>query len=261
MPSLEATLRHREILEILRRDSQARVARLAEQFGVSQVTIRSDLEYLQEHKQLRRTRGGAVPLETRRFELPLEATRQVHSKEKESIGRYAARLVRDGETVIVDVGSTTTELARALPPSLKNVVVITSGLNIALLLESHPGITVIVTGGTLRPLQHSLVNPYGSLLLQEINADKAFIGCNGVHPDKGFSNTNLHEAEIKRAMIRAARETIVLADHSKLMQVAAARIAPLKAAHLLVTDHKARGEDLEALRKTGLEIAPANRGS
>lgn len=153
------------------------------------------------------------------------------------------------------MGSTTTELARSLPPSLRNVVVVTSALNIALLLESHPGITVVVTGGTLRPLQHSLVNPYGTLLLQEINADKAFIGCNGVHPEKGFTNTNLQEAEVKRAMIEAARETIVLADHSKIMQVATARIAPLGAAQLLVTSSKARPEDLEALRKAGLEIA------
>jgi DeoR family transcriptional regulator of aga operon len=91
--------------------------------------------------------------------------------------------------------------------------------------------------------------------LQEINADKAFIGCNGVHPEKGFTNTNLQEAEVKRAMIEAARETIVLADHSKIMQVATARIAPLGAAQLLVTSSKARPEDLEALRKAGLEIA------
>jgi len=155
------------------------------------------------------------------------------------------------------VGSTTTELARALSPSLKNVVVITSALNIALLLESHPGITVIVTGGTLRPLQHSLVNPYGTLLLREINADKAFLGCNGVHPEKGFTNTNLQEAEIKRAMIEAAREIIVLADHSKIMQVAAARIGPLEAADLLITDRKAKKEDLELLCSRGLEVAVA----
>lgn len=261
MPSLEATFRHQEILEVLHRDGRLQVRKLAEHFGVSSVTIRTDLEYLEQRGLLRRTRGGAVPAETKRFELPLEETRQVHAREKERIGHHAAALVRDGETIILDVGSTTTELAKALSPSLRNVVVITSGLNIALLLESHPGITVIVTGGTLRPLQHSLVNPYGTLLLQEINADKAFIGCNGVHPDKGFTNTNLQEAEIKRAMMEAARETIVLADHSKLMQVAAARIGPLEAAHLLITDRKAKSEDLQALRQRGLEVVLAARDS
>ncbi|MCL6531432.1 MAG: DeoR/GlpR family DNA-binding transcription regulator [Meiothermus ruber] len=259
MPSLEATFRHQDILEMLRRDGRVEVRKLAQHFGVSTVTIRTDLEYLEQQGVLRRTRGGAVPAEAKRFELPLEETRQVHAREKESIGSYAASLVRDGETIIVDVGSTTTELAKALPPSLKNVVVITSALNIALLLESHPGVTVIVTGGTLRPLQHSLVNPYGTLLLREINADKAFIGCNGVHPDKGFTNTNLQEAEIKRAMIEAAREIIVLADHSKLMQIAAARIGPLEIANRLVTDRKAKKEDLELLRQRGLEVTVARQ--
>ena len=257
MPSLEATFRHREILEELHRDGRVEVGRLATRFGVSCVTIRTDLDYLEQQGLLRRIRGGAVPAERKRFELPLEETRQVHAREKESIGNYAAGLVRDGETILLDVGSTTTELARALSPSLKNVVVITSALNIALLLESHPGITVIVTGGTLRPLQHSLVNPYGTLLLREINADKAFLGCNGVHPEKGFTNTNLQEAEIKRAMIEAAREIIMLADHSKIMQVAAARIGPLEAADLLITDRKAKKEDLELLRSRGLEVAVA----
>ena len=254
MPSLEATFRHQEIVAMLSRDGQAHVTSLAEHFGVSSVTIRTDLEYLEHQGLLRRTRGGAVPAESKRFELPLEANRQIHTREKERIGAYAASLIRDGETVIVDVGSTTTELAKALSPALKNVVVITSALNIALLLESHPGITVIVTGGTLRPLQHSLVNPYGMLLLREVNADKTFIGCNGVHPEKGITNTNLQEAEIKRSMLEASRQSIILADHTKLMHVATARISPLESADLLITDKKADAGKLETLRTGGLEV-------
>lgn len=254
MPSLEATFRHQEILNILSKTGQAQVSKLADQFAVSTVTIRSDLEYLESQGLLRRTRGGAIPTGIKRFELPLEESRRVQSREKERIGSYAASLIRDGETVILDVGSTTTELAKSLSPHLRNVVVVTSALNIALLLESHPGVTVIVTGGTLRPLQHSLVNPYGNLLLQQVHADKVFIGCNGVHPDKGFTNSNHQEAEIKRTMLHAAHEAIVLADHSKIMQVAAARIGPLNAAKLLVTDKKVGSTDLEQIRGTGLEV-------
>lgn len=254
MPSIEATLRHQEILSSLGRNGQVQVSKLASQFSVSTVTVRSDLEYLEGQGLLHRTRGGAVPANTRRFELPIEESRRVQSREKERIGSHAAQLIRNGETVILDVGSTTTELARALSPQLKNVVIVTSALNIALLLESHPGITVMVTGGTLRPLQHSLVNPYGNLLLQEVHADKVFIGCNGVHPDKGFTNSNHQEAEIKRAMLQAAHEAIVLADHSKLMQVASARIGPLEVAKTLITDHKAKAEDLEQMRSLGLGV-------
>lgn len=254
MPTLEAQARHQRILDLLRQNGRVRVAELARLLGVSQVTVRADLEALEREGLLKRLRGGAVPVEARRFELPLEVTRMVRAREKEAIGRKAAGLIRDGEVVLLDVGSTTTELAKALPRTLKDVVVVTSALNIALLLENHPGVTVIVTGGRLRPLQHSLVNPFGTLLLEELNADKAFLGCNGVHPERGFTNTNLEEAEVKRAMVRAARAVYFLADHSKLLQVAAARIAPLSAATALITDRKARPEDLEALRQAGLKV-------
>ena len=216
MSTLDTQARRERILALLRRNGQVRVAELAKALGVSQVTVRADLEALERQGLLKRLRGGAVPWEARRFELPLEVTKAVHAREKEAIGKRAAALVKDGDVVILDVGSTTTEMAKALSPTLKDVVVITSALNIALLLEGHPGITVIVTGGRLRPLQHSLVNPFGTLLLEELNADKAFLGCNGVHPERGFTNTNLEEAEIKKVMVRAAREVYFLADHSKL---------------------------------------------
>lgn len=254
MPSLEAQTRRERILRLLRQDGQVRVADLAKALGVSQVTVRADLEALEREGKLRRLRGGAVLWEARRFELPLEVTRTLHAKAKEAIGRRAAGLVKDGDVVILDVGSTTTEMAKALPSTLRDVVVVTSALNIALLLESHPGITVIVTGGRLRPLQHSLVNPFGTLLLEELNADKAFLGCNGVHPERGFTNTNLEEAEIKKVMVRAAREVYFLADHSKLLQVAAAKIAPLSAATRLITDKKAHRETLKALEEAGLKV-------
>ncbi|AEG34620.1 DeoR/GlpR family DNA-binding transcription regulator [Thermus thermophilus] len=254
MPSLKTQARREQILRLLRENGRVRVAELAQTLGVSQVTIRADLEALERQGVLRRLRGGAIPWETRRFELPLEVTRTLHAKEKEAIGKRAANLVKDGDVVILDVGSTTTEMAKALSPALKDVVVVTNALNIALLLEGHPGITVIVTGGKLRPLQHSLVNPFGTLLLEELNADKAFLGCNGVHPERGFTNTNLEEAEIKKAMVRAAREVYFLADHSKLLQVAAAKIAPLSAATRLITDKKAHPEALRALEEAGLRV-------
>jgi DeoR family transcriptional regulator of aga operon len=257
MSTLETQARRERILALLRQNGQVRVADLAKTLGVSQVTVRADLEALEREGRLRRLRGGAVLWETRRFELPLEVTRTLHAKEKEAIGKRAAALVRNGDVVILDVGSTTTEMAKALSPNLKDVVVITSALNIALLLEGHPGISVIVTGGRLRPLQHSLVNPFGTLLLEELNADKAFLGCNGVHPERGFTNTNLEEAEVKKAMVRAAREVYFLADHSKLLQVATAKIAPLSAAKALITDRKAGKEALEALERAGLAVEVA----
>ncbi len=255
MPSLQATLRHQAIADILHRDGNVHVAQVAQRLGVSAVTVRSDLDHLEAQQVLRRTRGGAVPVRPRRFEMPLELTSQDNADAKRRIGRLAAEMVRSGETVIIDVGSTTTELAKALPRDLTDVVVVTNALNIALELEDRPGFTVVVTGGTLRPLQHSLVSPFGLLLLREVNADIAFIGCNGVDPDKGFTNTNLAEAEVKRAMVDAASRIIFLADHSKLMSVATARVAPLSAADVLITDDNAAPDALKSLRKAGVEVA------
>ncbi|HET8728515.1 MAG TPA: DeoR/GlpR family DNA-binding transcription regulator [Alphaproteobacteria bacterium] len=257
MPSLQAALRHQSIIDMLHRNGNVRVADLALRLNVSAVTIRADLDYLEAQQVLSRTRGGAMSLRPRRFELPLEVTSQDNAEAKCRIGKLGATMVRNGETVIIDVGSTTTELAKSLPRDLQDVVVVTNALNIALALEAHPGITVVVTGGTLRPMQHSLVAPFGALLLKEVNADIAFLGCNGVDPHKGFTNTNLAEAEVKRAMIDAASRRIFVADHTKLMQVATARVAALDAADLLITDEDAPPEAVKALRRAGLEVAIA----
>jgi DeoR family transcriptional regulator, fructose operon transcriptional repressor len=258
MASLDSVLRQQAITDLLARFGVVRVSALAKELGVSSVTIRSDLDQLQQKGALRRTRGGAIPFDMATPELPLEETSRVRFAEKRKIGRRAAALVQDGETIIIDVGSTTTELAKALPPSLREVVVVTNGLNIALLLESHPGVSVVVTGGMLRPLQHSLVNPYATTLFDELNADRAFLGCNGVDTLKGLTNTNMQEAEVKAQMMRASRQAVVLADHSKLLQVATARIAGLEAIHLLVTDDRADPAALSALADAGLRVVVAD---
>jgi len=178
-----------------------------------------------------------------------------------TFGAYAASMVENGQTVIIDVGSTTTELAHALSPELLRVVVITNGLNIALGLESQQGISVIVTGGTLRPLQHSLVAPMGTILLEKLKADIAFLGCNGVEPARGFTNANIAEAEIKQAMVRSAEKVVFLADHDKIGAVASAFVADISCADLLITDTGADPSTLAKLRSEGLKIVTADPGS
>ena len=254
MNAHEATLRQKKILENVRKNKQVRVNDLASQFDVSKVTIRSDLDYLATQGLVQRTHGGAMLGGAMRRESPLEITSRENEAVKRRIGAFAASLVKDGDTIIIDVGSTTTELARALSASLQDVVVITNALNIALLLEDHPGVTVIVTGGTLRALQHSLVDPFASRLFEDINVDKAFLGCNGVDAERGFSNANLHEAEVKRAMVRAASRVSFLADHSKLGVRSTARIADVTVAERLITDSAASEEALSALQTVGLHI-------
>ncbi|GGN29151.1 DeoR/GlpR family DNA-binding transcription regulator [Deinococcus daejeonensis] len=231
--------RRSEIVALVRQHGELSVTELSGLLGVSEVTVRSDLSALAQAGHVRRTRGRvSLPLDLRR-EAPLETSMREFAAAKRRIGQAAAALVRSGDTVFLDVGSTTSEVARALSPSLQDVTVVTNGLNIALLLERLPGVRVIVTGGTLRPLQHSLVSPYALDVLRHIHADRLFLGCNGVHPASGVTNANHEEAEVKRLMAEQAREVVVVADHRKLGVVSRAFISPLDRVTTLITDRAA----------------------
>ena len=238
--------------EIERRDSVT-VLELAGLLEVSAVTIRSDLEVLRLQGRIHRTRGGATRPMLSRIEQPLEQTRRLHVLAKKHIGEAAANLIESGDTLFMDVGSTVSEMVRHLPSRLENVTVITNGLNIALELERFSNVTVVVTGGTLRPLQHSLVNPLALELLSKLRPHKAFLGCNGVSLE-GVSNTNLPEAEIKRYVAECSGKVYVLADHSKLGQTCPAFIAPLSRITSLITDAKAHSSEVQNLRGAGLEL-------
>jgi DeoR family transcriptional regulator of aga operon len=177
-----------------------RVADLSLMFGISEVTVRSDLDELAHRGQVRRIRGGAVPRAESAAERSFEESAGANAAEKDAIGRAAAALVAAGDTILLDVGTTTNAVARALVDraDLSDVVVLTSGLNIALTLEpAIPRFTVVVTGGTLRPLQHSLVDPLAGVVLDRINVGTLFLGCNGVDPEGGVTNINLPEADVK----------------------------------------------------------------
>lgn len=254
MTSIRADERHRFIIEALQSNGRIETAELVRQLNVSSVTIRTDLEELESEQVLRRIRGGAIAIRPSRLERPIEANMQTRSQEKERIAQVAASMVRENETIIMDTGSTTAAIARALPRSIQNIAVVTNSLNIALELGRHNNVTVVVTGGTLRPRLNSLVSPFGQQLLREINADIAFMSCSGVDPEKGFTNGNWEEAEIKQSMIRAARRIIFVADHAKLKHVATARIADLSQADVLITDSGAAADVVRELRQAKLQV-------
>jgi DeoR family transcriptional regulator, aga operon transcriptional repressor len=166
-------------------------------------------------------------------------------------------MIAAGDTVILDVGTTTTAIARALVlrTELHDVTVVTNGLNIALELErATPRISVVVTGGTLRPLQHSLVNPLGTTLLGHLHAAVAFVGCNGVDPEVGITNINLPEAEVKRAMLLAARRRVIVADGSKIGEVELAKVCDIEEVSLLITDPTADPEVVAEIAAAGCQV-------
>ena len=249
--------RHEHILALLDEGGRVSVGSLAERFKVSVVTVRNDLDALERQGALRRMRGGAVAVRAARFERPPHLAGESFTDEKARIAATAASLVRDGETVILDAGSTLVAMARALPRTLNDVAVVTSAIDVALELEEHPGIKVVLTGGTVRGRSRSLIAPLAALLLREINADVAFVSCAGVDPEKGFTNSNWEEAEVKHAMLAAAGRAIFLADHSKVGHVGTARIAGLERADALITDGGVAPEAARALEARGLRVVLA----
>lgn len=255
--NVPARLRRERMLAIIRQHDFVRVADLSERFDISEVTVRSDLDALSERGHIRRVRGGAVPRTAPGPERPFEEAAISNAAEKRAIAIEAARMVASGDTIILDVGTTTTAIAQELSgrADLADVTVFTNSLTIALALESaSPRITVVVTGGTLRPLQHSLVDPLGGLVLDHISAAKVFLGCNGVDPDRGVTNINLPEAEVKRRMLRAARERVVVADGSKIGEVTLAHLCDVDDVDLLLTGASADPSAVDALRDRGLEV-------
>jgi DeoR family transcriptional regulator of aga operon len=234
-----------------------RVEELSSQFGVSAVTVRGDLDFLAARGKVHRVRGGAIASSMPRQEQPFEDSILSFAAEKVAIAQTAAALLEDGETVLLDVGTTAAAAARAIAAraELRDVVVFTNGLKTALELEpATPRITVVVTGGTLRPLQHSLVDPLATLILDQISVKTVLLGCNGVDPVGGVTNINLPEAAVKQRMLAVAARKIVLADGSKLGRVEVARLCEISDIDVLITGRSADPAVVESLRERGCDV-------
>lgn len=258
--NLPAEIRQRRTHEVLEQRGFVRVRELSDRFGISTVTARNDLQALEERRLALRVHGGAMPAHRARGERSFEEVAAQHAPEKSAIARAAALLVSSGESILVDVGTTTAAFAAALVAraDLGELNVITNGITIAMALEAaHPRFSIVVTGGTLRPKQHSLVDPLAGAMLETLSVDTVFLGCNGVHPAAGVTNVNLPEAEIKRAMIAASQRCVVLADSSKFGTRALAPVCSIDEIDVVVTDSNADEDDLEALRAQGVDVVVA----
>lgn len=258
---LPADMRLRVIQQLLEQRGFVRVRDLADRFGVSTVTVRADLQALEERQVAFRVHGGAMPFDSARGERPFEEVATRRAAEKAAIASAASALVSNGETIVVDVGTTAAAFAQALVDrvDLTELTVITNGITIALQLESaHPRFTIVVTGGTLRPKQHSLVEPLATGIFESLRVDTVFLGCNGVAVDGGITNVNLPEAYVKRAMIDAAARCVVLADSSKLGVRTLAPVCPLSGVDVLVTDSQADPADIESIRAEGVDVITAD---
>lgn len=247
--------RRAELLQLVSARGFVRVTDASAALGVSEVTIRADLSELERRGSVARVHGGAM-LPGAIREPSLESAREQQAQAKRAIAEHAAGLIHSGDSVFLDVGSTALAVAQAIVErrDLSDVTVTTNGLSIALALEAAlPRLAVIVTGGSLRPLQHSLVNPYAALLLESLRFDLAIIGCNGVDAAAGVTNVNLPETEVKRQAIRQTGRAILVADGSKLGAAELGVVGPLASFDLLVTA-AADEEEIGRLTAAGLRV-------
>ncbi|WP_267423027.1 MULTISPECIES: DeoR/GlpR family DNA-binding transcription regulator [unclassified Curtobacterium] len=237
-----------------------RTAALAAALGTSEVTVRQDLAVLDREARVRRVHGGAVRPGVGSPERPFEETAVEHRAAKAAIGRAAAALVRSGECVVLDVGTTPAAVAEALVAreDLVDVTVVTNSLTTALALErAVPRFTVVVTGGTLRPLQHSLVAPFNGTVLPMIAADVVFLGGTGVDVEHGLTNVNLPETEAKRMLAATARRTVVVVDGSKFGRAHIGVVRGLDDIDVIVTA-EAPSDLVEHVRAAGVQVVVAD---
>jgi DeoR/GlpR family transcriptional regulator of sugar metabolism len=254
VPKVLTDERRAAILDRLRTEGRVLAADLPGELAVSADTIRRDLRELDEAGLLRRVHGGALP---RHGDATPFATRARRAQgAKASIARRAAGCVRDGHVVVLDGGTTTLELARALRDDLSATVVTTSP-PIALALADHPGLDVTVVGGSLRPNALVTVGATAIEALRTIRADVVFLGVCGLHPEIGVTTEDLEERHVKAAMIDGAAEVVALADHDKLGTAMPFVVAPLNSVTHLVTDARADEHALAPYRALGIEVLHA----
>ena len=248
--------RRRLIVDHVETQGRATVEELATRFGTSTVTIRNDLEALARNGALARSHGGALPTtQTVTNDVPLNIKETRSHPQKLRIGQAAAKLIKDGETIILDSGSTTAEIARQIRQmKFESLTVVTNALNIALELSGLPNIRVMMLGGLLRPTSYSLVGPDAEQALSRISADKLFLGVDGLDPLVGVTTPDPLEASLNALMIRVSRETIAVFDASKLGQRSLSVITPVSTLNAAITDGSAPEEMVDALRSAGVEV-------
>lgn len=252
--------RRSEIIDRIEKKGSVNISELADSFKVSDMTIRRDLIELEKMSIIRRVHGGAVAFYGRSFEPPLFSRSNKNIPVKQVIGRYAAEMVLDGDSIAMDVGSTTMEMAMNLI-GRKNLTIVTPSLHIANLLGDESQIRVIVSGGIVRHGEKSLIGDLAYAVFREVNVDKLFLGTGGINSSAGLTEHDMQDAQVKKEMIQCAKEVILLTDSSKFQQVAFAFFADFSQIDHLVCDKEPDGDLLNILKDANVIIHIVNNES
>lgn len=245
--------RRAKIIQEIQDHGQVKVSQMSQLLGVSEVTIRNDLAKLDKKGLLIRTRGGAFKQDLVGVDFAISEKRRHHLKEKQLIGKKAADFIHDGETIILDSGSTTVEIARNLE-SQQDLSIITNAVNMVGILARYKSHRVIILGGFLRHNSLSLVGSQAEENLRNYSCDKLFLGVDGIESNYGISTPNVEEAHLNRLMIEVAKEVILVTDSSKFLRRSFAFISTLDKIDTIVTDSGIPENELKILEDMGKKV-------
>lgn len=250
--------RQMEISSILDKCGSIKVNELSEHFKVSEATVRRDLQEMEDNKLLKRTHGGAVKFEITNFEPTFMEKIDEKLDEKLLIAKYAASLIKNGDTIILDSGTTTLEIAKNIKAT--NITIITNSIDVAVEVSSKSNIELILTGGLLRMTTRAMVGHVCESMLKNFRVDKAFIGANGISVEHGITTPNLIEAQSKKAMINSASKAIIVADSSKFDNVCFSVICPVKQVYSIITTGYVSEEKIHEYSSQGVKIKSVRGG-
>lgn len=246
--------RKQKILELIQSSGGMSTSELAKSVGGSPITLRKDLAILESMGLVKRTHGGAISKSIEsRMELSFSEKTNFNLEEKVRIARRASEMIQVGDSIILDAGTTTLQIAKHIKDKIDIHVLTNSVYNLLELAES-PGIEVSLTGGSLRKISRSLIGPLAISSFNSVHAGKLFLGATGVSLEKGLTSPNMIEAQTKSAMIRAADTVILVVDHSKFGKTALGRFGEIEEVQILITDKKAPSEIIERIIQRGIEV-------
>lgn len=247
--------RRRAVLEMINRQGRVVISDLSRYFNVSSVTARADINALSKRDLLVRSHGGAIRKADIAVDFPLDVKESQHHEEKVRIGHAAAGLLQEGQTLLLDSGTTTLEVARAVRKrKLSRLTLVTNSLPVAWELSGVPEINLIMIGGVLRHISRSFAGPQAQKMIADLRVDHLFLGVDGLELEMGLLTPDILEAELNAAMIRSAREVTVVTDSSKIGRSSLSLIAPITSAHRIITDSGITPHHHELLKGRGIEV-------
>lgn len=247
------TERHQHIIQKLKKEGSVKVLDLCSDLEVSSVTIRKDLQLLEDKNLLFRTHGGATLSNPYITDRPVNEKFKLQTFEKEKIGATAAGLIEANDCILVASGTTVQYFARHIK-AIGHLTVVTSALNVALELIHHPGIEVIQLGGIMRKTSSSVTGIHAEKALEDFSCSKLFLGVDGIDPEFGLTTSNMMEAQLNRKMIAAAQKTIVLADSEKFGKRGFGKICNMEDVEQIITDSNISAHMVTRLKAMGIEV-------